>query len=67
MLDEDELAGAAGDGLALLPDDEEAGAGAVEGDDGAVGALVGDSDFVWFVDAEEGFEASPDGGFILSE
>ncbi|MEC4889649.1 MAG: hypothetical protein RI101_06260 [Nitrospira sp.] len=51
----------------LLPDDEEAGAAAGAVVDDAAGALEADSDFAGVVDVGEGFEASPDGGFILSE
>ena len=51
----------------LLPDDEEAGAAAGAAVDAAAGALDDDSDFAVVVDVGVGFEASPDGGFILSE
>jgi len=51
----------------LLPDDEETGAAAGAAVDDAAGALAAASDFAGVVDVGEGFEASPDGGFILSE
>ena len=56
------------DGVLLLPDDEEAGAGVVAVDAGGVdGALAEDSVFAAADDAGVAFEVSPDGGFILSE
>ncbi|MGA6828857.1 hypothetical protein ACO9S2_14760 [Nitrospira sp. NS4] len=50
----------------LLPDDEEAGAAVVAGAEGVEGA-PDDPVCAVVVDVGEGFEASPEGGFILSE
>lgn len=64
LVDELELELAGDDEPLLFPDDEEAGAAAAADADGA---LAADSVFAVVVDVGEGFDASPEGGFILSE
>ncbi len=49
----------------LLPDDEEAVAAGVEA--GVDGVLAADSVFAGVVEVGDGLDASPEGGFILSE